>query len=294
MTQLVVLWVHFEPCVEGIELLQAAAAACISHGVDRAKDVAHMEARLGGEKGRHDTQISKRTLRCLVLRSVVRQHDAREVTEELMRGRNGGHQRHDLKCHNAFSPTRSDIVAEHGSRKGWGRGVTTARSGVLLAWDKQGPSNLGHWYRPCIQERRSHPDSAHKLEQATKFAQGRCVGGERKHPLDAVHRPYRALSRGKKSTPTAATKTAQAKGRGRALGAFFLLAMVSPTVRGTLCHVRRSATIRSVPTAANTMSSVYMSAVCMRATIVRAKVLSASLEPGGVRWVVFAAEILKA
>eukprot|EP00965_Chrysotila_dentata_P247451 6207757-Pleurochrysis_carterae.AAC.3 len=54
-----------------IELLKVAAAARISHGVDRAKDVAHMEARFGGiKKGRHCMmQILELTLRCIVLRS---------------------------------------------------------------------------------------------------------------------------------------------------------------------------------------------------------------------------------
>eukprot|EP00965_Chrysotila_dentata_P155904 5151972-Pleurochrysis_carterae.AAC.1 len=44
------------------------------------------------------------------------------------------------------------------------------------------------------------------------------------------------------------------------------MAMVRPTLRVTLCQTRRSATIRSVPTAARTISSVYMRAVCMRAS----------------------------
>eukprot|EP00965_Chrysotila_dentata_P084411 2787412-Pleurochrysis_carterae.AAC.1 len=42
--------------------------------------------------------------------------------------------------------------------------------------------------------------------------------------------------------------------------------MVRPTLCVTLCQARRSATMRSVPTAARTISSVYMRAVCMRAS----------------------------
>eukprot|EP00965_Chrysotila_dentata_P254348 6211840-Pleurochrysis_carterae.AAC.3 len=44
------------------------------------------------------------------------------------------------------------------------------------------------------------------------------------------------------------------------------MAMVRPTVRVTLFHARRSATIQSVPTAASTTSFVYIRAVCMRAS----------------------------
>eukprot|EP00965_Chrysotila_dentata_P007617 248231-Pleurochrysis_carterae.AAC.1 len=46
------------------------------------------------------------------------------------------------------------------------------------------------------------------------------------------------------------------------------MAMVRPTALGTLRHARRSATIRSVPTAARTTSFVYMRSVCMRASSV--------------------------
>eukprot|EP00965_Chrysotila_dentata_P139213 4603381-Pleurochrysis_carterae.AAC.1 len=43
--------------------------------------------------------------------------------------------------------------------------------------------------------------------------------------------------------------------------------MARLTVQVTRCHARRSATKRSVPTAARTASSVYVSrAVCMRAS----------------------------
>eukprot|EP00965_Chrysotila_dentata_P101057 3337621-Pleurochrysis_carterae.AAC.1 len=42
--------------------------------------------------------------------------------------------------------------------------------------------------------------------------------------------------------------------------------MARPTVQVTRCHARSSATMRSVPTAARTTSSVNMRAVCMRAS----------------------------
>eukprot|EP00965_Chrysotila_dentata_P005096 166925-Pleurochrysis_carterae.AAC.1 len=68
------LWVHAKPRTEDIELLKAARAACVSHRIGLAKDVAHVEARLGGkEQGRHGGKVLKRTLRRLVRCSLVRE-----------------------------------------------------------------------------------------------------------------------------------------------------------------------------------------------------------------------------
>eukprot|EP00965_Chrysotila_dentata_P256554 6212578-Pleurochrysis_carterae.AAC.1 len=75
-----------------------------------------------------------------------------------------------------------------------------------------------------------------------------------------------AVSRGKKSTPTVATKIIPNQRTKVPACLFSGVAMVRPTLRVTLCQARRSATMRSVPAAVRTMSSVYMCAVCMRAS----------------------------
>eukprot|EP00965_Chrysotila_dentata_P257240 6212821-Pleurochrysis_carterae.AAC.2 len=77
-----------------------------------------------------------------------------------------------------------------------------------------------------------------------------------------------ALSRVKKSTPAAATKTVPSHRTEVVAWRFSGMAMLRLTVRVTVFHARRwSATIRSVSTAASTTSSVYMRAVlCMRAS----------------------------
>eukprot|EP00965_Chrysotila_dentata_P203125 6181532-Pleurochrysis_carterae.AAC.4 len=59
------------------------------------------------------------------------------------------------------------------------------------------------------------------------------------------------------------------------------MAMVRPTELVTLCHACRSATIRSVPTAASITSSVYMRTVCMRASSAPTWSFRASRRRGG-------------
>eukprot|EP00965_Chrysotila_dentata_P075597 2496976-Pleurochrysis_carterae.AAC.1 len=61
-----------------------------------------------------------------------------------------------------------------------------------------------------------------------------------------------ALSRGRNSTPAAATKMIPSH-RTEVLACLFSgMAMVRPTLRVTLCQARRSATMRSAPTTAMT------------------------------------------
>eukprot|EP00965_Chrysotila_dentata_P184076 6078113-Pleurochrysis_carterae.AAC.1 len=58
---------------EGLKFLNAATAARISHRIGRAKNVTHMQLRLGGEKGRQGVQTLKGALSRVILSLIVRE-----------------------------------------------------------------------------------------------------------------------------------------------------------------------------------------------------------------------------
>eukprot|EP00965_Chrysotila_dentata_P060573 2007334-Pleurochrysis_carterae.AAC.1 len=73
-----------------------------------------MKVRFGGEEGRHDMQVLKRTLCRIVCRFAIRQvegsrervgfeNDTREVAKGVVKGCDGRHERHELERCDAVS-----------------------------------------------------------------------------------------------------------------------------------------------------------------------------------------------
>eukprot|EP00965_Chrysotila_dentata_P062930 2084131-Pleurochrysis_carterae.AAC.2 len=114
---------------------------------------------------------------------------------------------------------------------------------------------------------RPYPHSTHVLKQSAQFAQRVRVRTVRERALDPVHRSHSLVAREEEHARSSDEDQPQRENRGASLTLPGMV-MVRPTELVTLCHARRSATTRSVPTAASTTSSVYMSAVCMRASSV--------------------------
>ena len=67
------LRVYSESRTQGVQVLKPTAAACVSHGICRAKNMADVEPRFGLEEGRHRMQVFERTLRCIVCGFVIDQ-----------------------------------------------------------------------------------------------------------------------------------------------------------------------------------------------------------------------------
>ena len=67
------LGLHTKACTEGMEFLDVATTARVSHGIGRAKDVAHMKVRLRREKGRQGMQELKGALGCVILSPLIRE-----------------------------------------------------------------------------------------------------------------------------------------------------------------------------------------------------------------------------
>eukprot|EP00965_Chrysotila_dentata_P106842 3529549-Pleurochrysis_carterae.AAC.1 len=92
------LRVYPQPCTQGVEVLKSTAAACVSHGVCSAKDMAHMEPRCI-EKGRHCMQVKSRRER------VRLKHHTQKVTKGVVEGCNCGNKGHEFECGNAVGTT---------------------------------------------------------------------------------------------------------------------------------------------------------------------------------------------
>eukprot|EP00965_Chrysotila_dentata_P256148 6212451-Pleurochrysis_carterae.AAC.11 len=138
---------------------------------------------------------------------------------------------------------------------------------------------------------RPYPDFTHMLEQAAKFAQSCRVGGVRKRPLDAIHRPKSFASR-QKEHPDSGDEDHPEPRNGCAR---------LPLLRDS--HGEANSARDSVPRAQERNNAINahrrkhnvirVHECALHARIVLAQVLFASLEPGESGWVVSADEVAK-
>eukprot|EP00965_Chrysotila_dentata_P010321 336003-Pleurochrysis_carterae.AAC.2 len=175
------------------------------------------------------------------------------------------------------------VGAEHGSREGWGRGVATARSGGQLLCESRACRR-----RSCLfmrgegQTRAVGSGSPRRAAVSVVCASVRWMRSTTR----------RALSRGRKSTPAATTRTTPSQRTEAPACRFSGIAMVRPTVRVTLCHAR-AGDDNSISANRRKHNAIRVHECRMSTRIFRAKVLLASPEPGESGWVVFADKVSK-